>query len=42
MLFGFLSQEVTVARVFAESSPAIRERYLPPMINADIDRKSVV
>lgn len=36
VLFGLLSQEVTVARVFAESSPAIRERYLPPMMAVDV------
>lgn len=35
-LFGLLAQEVTVARVFAESSPEIRERYLPGMISVDI------
>ncbi|MCB1740230.1 MAG: acyl-CoA/acyl-ACP dehydrogenase [Gammaproteobacteria bacterium] len=34
VVFGLLSQEVTVARVHAESTAAIRERYLPDMIAA--------
>jgi len=36
LIFGLLSQEVTVARVCAESAPAIKERYLQAMIDVDV------
>ncbi|MBT6273617.1 MAG: acyl-CoA/acyl-ACP dehydrogenase [Chromatiales bacterium] len=36
LVFGFLSQEVTVARVFSESSAEIKERYLRSMIDVDV------
>ena len=31
-VFGLLSQDVTVARIYAESDPALRERFLPDLI----------
>lgn len=36
VIFALLSQEVTVARVFAESADAIRERYLQAMVDVDV------
>ena len=36
VIFALLSQEVTAARVFAESADAIRERYLQVMVDVDV------
>ena len=36
LIFALLSQEVTVARVCAESSPQIKQRYLQAMIDVDV------
>ncbi|MEM7408580.1 MAG: acyl-CoA dehydrogenase family protein [Pseudomonadota bacterium] len=36
VIFALLSQEVTVARVCAESSDEVKARYLQPMIDVDV------